>query len=279
MAFVVLVMAYGFAAPTTDVILDEIRAEIAANGWEFEVGHNPAMQYTIEQLCTLNPELANMNFDLEERGREEISRARALPSYFMGWCTGIRNQGSCGSCWAFGTVGAVEGAWGWQAGYTKDLSEQQLLDCNTSGYSCSGGWYSFPLTVSPGLTNETNYPYVGYKKTCTVTSPYYPISAAYYSSCSNCVTPTTYIKEDIQSYGNVTAAVYVNSAFQAYKSGTFASCANYSVNHAIILCGWDDSKGAWRLKNSWGTSWGESGYMWIKYACSRVGYAAAYAVW
>jgi C1A family cysteine protease len=279
LAFVVLVFAYGFAAPTTDVVLEEMRAEIAANGWDFTVGHNPAMQYTIEQLCNMNPELANLNFDIEAAGREDVSRTMALPTYYLGWCTGIRNQGSCGSCWAFGTTGAVEGAFGKQAGLTKDLSEQQLLDCNSYGYSCSGGWWAFGPTYSPGLTNESNYPYVAYKKTCTVTSPYYPIYAAYYVYCSSCVPPTTNIKNAIYTYGNVAAAVYVNSAFQAYTGGTFASCANYSVNHAIVLCGWDDSRGAWRLKNSWGTGWGEGGYMWIKYGCSKVGYAAVYAVY
>ncbi len=281
MAFVVLMLAYGFAAdgPGRDVVLDELRAEIAANGWDFTVGHNPACQYTIDQLCNLNPEMSLLNFDISERPeRQEISRV-AAPSYFMGYCTGIRNQGSCGSCWAFGTTGAHEAAYGWQAGWVLNLSEQQLLDCNPYGYSCNGGWWAFSNCYSPGLTTESNYPYVGYKKSCTVTSPYYPISSAYYVYSSSSVAPTSYIKADIQTYGNVAAAVYVNSAFQYYTSGTFSSCQNYSVNHAIVLCGWDDSRGAWRLKNSWGTGWGEGGYMWITYGCSRVGYSACYAVY
>jgi cathepsin L len=52
-----------------------------------------------------------------------------------------------------------------------------------------------------------------------------------------------------------------------------------SINHAVILCGWDDAKGAWLLKNSWGTGWGENGFMWIKYGCNKVGYGACYAIY
>jgi C1A family cysteine protease len=280
MAFVVLMVAVGFAANgPKDAILEELRAEIAANGWDYTVGHNAAMQYDIEQLCTLNPELAPLSFDIADNSDRNVSRVQVLPAAYTGYCGGVRNQGSCGSCWAFGIVGAVEGAYGFQAGLVKDLSEQQELDCNSEGYSCNGGWFTFGVPMNPGLTNETNYPYVAYKKTCTVTSPYYPISASYYCYNSSSVAPTTTIKEDIQTYGNVAAAVYVSTAFQAYTGGTFATCRNRSCNHAIILCGWDDSKGAWRLKNSWGTSWGEAGFMWIKYLCCNVGYAACYAVY
>ena len=87
------------------------------------------------------------------------------------------------------------------------------------------------------------------------------------------------IKNAIYTYGCVAAAVYVNSYFQAYKSGTFTGCQNGTVNHAIVLCGWDDAKGAWLLKNSWGTGWGQQGFMWIKYGCNRVGHGACYVTY
>ncbi|MGE5342683.1 MAG: C1 family peptidase, partial [Candidatus Omnitrophota bacterium] len=75
----------------------------------------------------------------------------------------------------------------------------------------------------------------------------------------------------------VAAAVYANSTFQAYTSGCFSGTASGTVNHAIVLCGWDTTActtGAWKLKNSWGTGWGVSGYMWIKYGSQQVGYKA-----
>jgi cathepsin L len=96
------------------------------------------------------------------------------------------------------------------------------------------------------------------------------------------------IKQAIQTYGPVAAAVYVGSYFQSYTGGVFdknessnggfCGCSAPSqVNHAIVLIGWDDSKQAWLLRNSWGPGWGESGYMWIKYGASQVGYAAVIA--
>lgn len=260
---------------TWEVKLEALRAEIKANGYTFTVGHNPALAYTIEELCTLNPEMAVFS-EIEDPEPMDEAITQALPSSYTGCCGGVRNQGNCGSCWAFASVAAVECAIDCQGGPSYNLSEQQVLDCNPYGYSCSGGWFAFSEARNPGLTTESNYPYVAYKKSCTVTSPYYPISSAYYVYSRYSVAPTSYIKQKIMDKGCVAAGVYVNYAFQAYTGGVFNSCRNRSVNHAICLCGWDDSKGAWLLKNSWGTGWGENGFMWIKYGCSRVGYAACY---
>lgn len=68
-------------------------------------------------------------------------------------------------------------------------------------------------------------------------------------------------------------------AFQGYKSGVFNENANDNgINHAIVIVGWDDAKGAWRIKNSWSTGWGEAGYMWIKYGSNDIGYAATWVL-
>jgi len=82
----------------------------------------------------------------------------------------------------------------------------------------------------------------------------------------------------ISAHGPVYATVAANSAFHNYTGGTFNSTATATINHAIVLVGWDDSRNAWRLKNSWGTYWGEQGYMWIPYTSLHVGSYAAYAV-
>jgi C1A family cysteine protease len=99
---------------------------------------------------------------------------------------------------------------------------------------------------------------------------------------SSSVPAVSAIKQKIYDYGSVAAAVYADSYFMAYTSGCFSRNASGSPNHAIILVGWDDSRcttGAWRLKNNWGTGWGESGFMWIKYGVQKVGYAANYVVY
>ena len=266
--------------------LQEMRAVIEKEGHEFTVDLNPAMQYPIEQLCTLDPELVGEDDYLHEDGyyidiqKDGLSYAEALPSYYMGYYTSIKNQGSCGSCWAFGIVGALESAVKKVYGSSYNYSEEYLLDCNTYGYSCNGGYFSAHNNhKSPyGARYESCYPYVGVKGTCYSSScPYVRrISSWYYVGGSSSVPTTTSIKNAIMAKGAVAAAVYADYYFQAYTGGTFTRNASGSVNHAIMLVGWDDARGAWRLKNSWGTSWGESGFMWIKYGCQKVGYGANY---
>jgi len=263
--------------------IEQMRQELANTGATYEVGYTSAMQYSLEELCTLNPELKPADDYMYENpydegfNENEISRSEALPASYIGYYTSIKNQGSCGSCWAFATVGAYEGKL-LRGGTSTNLSEQYVLDCNTSGYSCSGGWFAMYMHISPkGARLESCYPYVGYKTTCKTTCAYaYRATGWAYCGNSSSVASTTSIKTAIYNYGSAAAAVYANSTFQAYKSGTFNSCVNSSPNHAICLVGWDDAKGAWRLKNSWGTGWGESGLMWIKYGCSNVGYSACY---
>jgi len=248
----------------------QMRADIRANGWTFEVDVNPAMQYSIEQLCNFKPEL--QPFDPEYEGEDNNCVAATLPSSYTGVYTPVKNQGSCGSCWAFGTIGAMEAAYKKKYGTTLDLSEQYLVSCNTLGYGCDGGWFAFAMCKSPGAILESCFPYKAVDAPCSYCSN---PTRYYLPSYGSVSTTTAKIKQAIYTYGSVAAAVYVNSYFQAYKSGTFTGCQNGTVNHAIILCGWDDAKGAWLLKNSWGTGWGINGFMWIKYGCSRVGYGAS----
>lgn len=248
----------------------QMRADIRANGWNFEVDVNPAMQYTIEQLCNFKPELQPMDCDLEEETSEILAPVK-LPAAYTGIYTPIRDQGSCGSCWAFGTLGAMEAAYKKKYGVTLDLSEQYLVSCNTLGYGCNGGWFAFAMVKNPGAILESCFPYKAVDAPCSYCSNPTRYYLPSYGSVSNTVSK---IKSAIYTYGSVAAAVYVNSYFQAYRSGVFAGCTSGSVNHAIVLCGWDDAKGAWLLKNSWGTGWGEQGFMWIKYGCCSVGYGA-----
>jgi len=84
------------------------------------------------------------------------------------------------------------------------------------------------------------------------------------------------VKEAICAHGAVAASVRATPAFHHYTGGVFNEHDPGPTNHAILLVGWDDSKGAWLLKNSWTTNWGENGYMWIAYDSNSVGHAAAW---
>jgi inhibitor of cysteine peptidase len=206
-----------------------------------------------------------------------------------GGCTPVRDQGNCGSCWAFGTVGALESAIMIYDGQSKDLSEQYLVSCNTDGWGCSGGWWAHdyhewkipPGESAAGAVYESAEPYVADDIPCD--GPYAhneTIDSWAFIGGESSVPTVDAIKQAIADYGPVSAAVCVNTDFQSYTGGVFnprRPCNQ--INHAIVLVGWDDSDGAWILRNSWGPNWGEDGYMRIAYGKSQVGYSANYVVY
>lgn len=266
---------------------DEIKAmrtHLAEEGHTYEVGMNPAMNYSLDELCKLDPTLAGPG-DIEHEINEadiELDRVMALPSAYTGYCSPIKNQGNCGSCWAFSIIGAIEGQWRKVLGSYSDFSEEQILDCNTYGYSCSGGWFTAYNDVKypKYFDYESCYPYRGVKGTCypTTSCDADYVSSWYYVGSSSGVPTTSSIKQKIYDKGAVSVAVYANSTFQAYTGGCYTSNYSGTVNHAVVLYGWDDGQcgGIWRLKNSWSTGWGESGKMRIVYGKQKVGYAACY---
>ena len=227
-----------------------------------------------------------------------------LPAHFdwrdQGIVTPVRDQGYCGSCWAFGTVGIMESALG-KAGTTGvNLSEQFLMDCNDPAknwdgtkWSCGyGGWtaheYHYDtLGINQGTIGavlEATKPYIGQDGTCTTNydKPYI-LSGWQFITPSEFTMPTVpQIKSAIYTYGPITAGVCAGNGWDYYSGGTFTTdetsyCCNPvqdgCTNHQIIIVGWDDPGGYWILRNSWGTGWGVngSGYMYIKYGISRVG--------
>jgi hypothetical protein len=205
-------------------------------------------------------------------------------------CTPVKDQDSCGSCWAFGTVGPLEQAIELKDGDVRDLSEQYLVSCNLNNWSCSGGWWAHDYHESKlgknqtaaGAVYEDDFKYTATNASCP-TAPlthHEKIADWVYVGNSSSVPSVSAIKQAIVDHGPVSAAVCVNTAFQNYTGGVFSpatSCSN--INHAIVLVGWDDSVGAWILRNSWGSGWGESGYMRIAYGKDYVGYSANYVVY
>nr|MBN2276772.1 choice-of-anchor J domain-containing protein [candidate division Zixibacteria bacterium] len=267
----------------------EIRAR--QENWTFSVGENPATQYPLEQLCGLkipdNPQ--------DESLFGNIKADRDLPAAFD-WrdstgCPPVKNQGGCGSCWAFGTVGALECNILIKDGLTVDLSEQWLVSCNQDGYDCEGGWWAHDYhqwKTDPcggfGAVMEEDFPYTATNGTCNCPyDHYYTIDSWGYIGNSYSIPSVSAMKQAILDYGPISVAVYANSAMQAYTGGIFNGCASGTVNHGVVLVGWDDSQGTsgvWIMRNSWGTGWGEEGgYMRMEYGCSSIGYGASYVVY
>jgi len=215
----------------------------------------------------------------------------SLPSSFdwrdNGGVTPVKNQGSCGSCWAFGTVAPLEAAIKIEEGKTVDLSEQWLVSCNKDGWGCNGGWWAHDYHEwkkgscgGTGAVLESDFPYRASDKPCNgpYDHPYLLENWAFIGS-EHGVPQRDAIKQAIMDYGPVSAAVRATNDWSSYSGGVYNNDASGRVNHAITLVGWDDSmgsKGVWILKNSWGTGWGDNGYMYIEYGCSSVGYSACY---
>jgi inhibitor of cysteine peptidase len=214
-----------------------------------------------------------------------------LPTSFnwcdQGGCTPVKNQGACGSCWAFGTVGPLESLIQLNDGVTRDLAEQYLVSCNVHGWGCGGGWWAhdYHLDLVPpgepeaGAVYEADFPYQASDVACNPPHTHHEkiINWSYVGNSSG-VPPVADIKQAIYDHGPVAAAICVGPAFDGYSGGVFSThetCIG-TVNHGIVLVGWDDSLGVWHLRNSWSAGWGESGYMRITYGTSSVGYGASY---
>jgi C1A family cysteine protease len=269
-----------------DAEIAEMRAEIRANGWNFTVGDNPAMQRDIEDLTGFNPMLERpLKYAIGGPLRDpaEVTALAALPASFLSdYITPIKNQLNCGSCWAFGSIASFETAIMKKTeGWVVDLSEQFLVSCNDDGWGCGGGWWPYDMFVEPGVPFESCYPYTATDAPCVTGCPvaYQAIGYKFLAGTST-VPSVDAIKQAIYDNGGVTVGVYVDRWFQAYTGGVLSRCAKKprGVNHMVQLVGWDDATGAWKLKNSWGTGWGDSGYMWIKYGCDLVGYGASYVI-
>lgn len=219
-----------------------------------------------------------------------LAGSASLPSSWdwrtLGKVTPVRNQGGCGSCWAFGTVGVMESAILIAGGSATDLSEQYLVSCNTNGYSCNGGWWAHSYHVDrlgksqtdSGAVLESAKPYTATNGTCTVAYNH-PYKAYKWHFITGYSIPTVdQIKAAIYNYGPVSAAVCVAGGFSGYRSGIFTennTCGG-SPNHAVVLVGWNDADQTWIMRNSWGSGWGENGYMRIRWGKSLIGYAASY---
>jgi cathepsin L len=200
----------------------------------------------------------------------------------------VRNQGSCGSCWAFTQTTVLEGAHNIAKGVDlqRDFSEQFLLDCGrrndgSDAGSCMGGqpWDAFEHLEREGSVLESDMPYAGVEKSCNGQKKgKHKITTWAFVSSAWDTPPVEDIKAAMCKYGPITAAVYADNAFLSYSGGVFEGQPGGMVNHAIMLVGWDDKRKAWLLRNSWGNEWGEDGHMWIDYNSNSVGNSAAWAL-
>ncbi|CAL4098248.1 unnamed protein product, partial [Meganyctiphanes norvegica] len=176
----------------------------------------------------------------------------------------IRNQGGCGSCWAFAAVSSIESHIFLQNGQSVQLSEQYLVDCTI--FSCLGGWTDDTILYvsNNGIAYGDGYPYTATDGTCNQGTP----------KTSHKVTGIQHVNPGrdaellnaLVHMGPISVYVYVSPNFGSYRGGVFEDnfCTpNKWVNHAVVLVGYGNENGKdyWLIRNSWGKSWGEEGYI------------------
>jgi C1A family cysteine protease len=276
-------MAAGEAQPI-DPEIEALQREIDANGYQWTARRNWTTDLTDEEreaLCgtVIPPEVLRR---FEALDPDDFPIRRDLPDSFswrsQGIMTSVKSQGGCGSCWDFAACGALEAAIKQHTAVELDLSEQQVLSCRTPGYGCGGGWMSWAWGYfrDYGAVDETCMPYQADDDVPCNDGP-----------CPKIATTNGWldIPNDVEAIktacmdGPLATTFRVYSDFYSYGSGCYEHAGDDPINHAVVLCGWDDNKcgpgdGAWLCKNSWNTTFGDlGGYFWIKYGTCNVGTA------
>jgi C1A family cysteine protease len=183
-----------------------------------------------------------------------------------GAVTSVKDQGQCGSCWTFSATGAIEGAWAISKGQLVDLSEQELVDCATGvsygSHGCNGGQMegAFKFVIANGQCTLASYPYTAKDGTCQKCT-----AVAHISYCSD-VKPNDQVSmKAAVAQQPVAVAIEADTRyFQSYSGGilTSSSCGT-TLDHGVLTVGYGEENGQkyWLVKNSWGTSWGDMGYV------------------
>ncbi len=259
--------------------MEQIHKHNADTTQTYQLGQNQFTHLTFDEFVkavNLNginkPTLRKNSGDVHKAPADVSALPASVDWVAAGAVTPVKNQGSCGSCWSFSTTGALEGAYQIKNGNLQSFSEQQLVSCDTTDAGCDGGWMddAFAWVQSNGgITTEAAYPYTsggGTNSACitgktlvsgSAPSKYTDVTAGSVSALMSAVAQQP-----------VSIAIQANQlAFQSYKSGVLTGKCGQRLDHGVLAVGYgtDTSTGKsldyWKVKNSWGNTWGEGGYI------------------
>ncbi|XP_030605588.1 cathepsin K [Archocentrus centrarchus] len=246
--------------------------EAALGVHSFEMGMNHLGDMTSEEVVEKMTGLQipmNRELGLTMEMDDVPSRIPKSVDYRKkGMVTPVKNQGSCGSCWAFSSAGALEGQLAKQTGQLTDLSPQNLVDCVTENDGCGGGYMTNAfkyVNENGGIDSEEAYPYVGEDQPCRYNSSGMAAQCKGYKVIPEGNENALAIA--LFKVGPVSVGIdATQSSFQFYKHGIYydRQCNKEDINHAVLAVGYGvNAKGKkyWIVKNSWGEGWGNQGYI------------------
>ncbi|XP_053365291.1 procathepsin L-like [Clarias gariepinus] len=201
------------------------------------------------------------------------TRGAALPKSVNwtknGYVTGVKDQKNCDSCWAFSATGALEGQIFKKTGKLVLLSEQQLVDCSTQSGNkgCKGGQMNLAFNYvkeNNGLATEESYPYEATDGECRFNSATVGATCTGYVDINS--SDENALQEAVATIGPISAAIDANhTSIYLYESGVYdePECSRICLSHGVLIVGYGTENGTdyWLIKNSWGTDWGEKGYI------------------
>lgn len=197
----------------------------------------------------------------------------------------VKNQGACGDCWAFSAIGALESAYCMKTGSLTIFSDQQVTSCDTVSSGCNGGWPLWGLNyleARGSVCTNASYPFTsgvaGVTGTCTADAC---TSVPITMSVTNVSATETALVSAIAGRPVAVAVAAGNTQWKQYTSGVLTSCSTSTLDHAVLAVGFTSTY--FRLKNQWGTAWGDNGYINLarngaKSACSIVNTHNVYPV-
>jgi len=239
----------------------------------YKLGVNQFADLTAEefgQAYTGFKQPATMWGDLPYLGRHNYSGnalADSVDWTTKGAVTPVKNQGQCGSCWSFSTTGSLEGAWQIATSKSVSLSEQQFVDCDkVADQGCNGGLMdnAFAYAEKNAICTEASYAYTGKDGTCKAGSCTVGIPKGGVTGFKDVAKDDENALMEAVAKGPVSIAIEADlPTFQLYKSGVLGGICGSNLDHGVLAVGYgtDGGKDYWKVKNSWGSTFGEAGYI------------------